>query len=122
MERTITSEEAAAVRWLLEHAPVGDVMAYRALPVEELRVYQGCGCRCGCSSLNFQPDGWRAGAGIIADAWAEYTDGQQAGLILWERDGEIALLEVYDRHPGASHRVPRVANLRSFDEPAQGLP
>jgi hypothetical protein len=116
MERTVTPNEAAVVGWLLDHAPVGDVTAYRLRPVEELRVLEGCGC--GCSSLDFQPDAWGGGirAGIIADAFAVYPDSRQAGLILWGREGEIVLLEVYDCHPEASRRFPEISNLRTFEE------
>ena len=115
MDRAVAPNEAAVVRWLLEYAAVGDVAAYRRRPVEELRVLKGCDC--GCSSLDFQPNAW-GGAEIIADAFAIYSDGQQAGLILWGRDGEIALLEVYDCHPNASHRFPEISDLRSI---AQGM-
>jgi len=45
-----------------------------------------------------------------------YSDGQQAGLILWGRDGEIASLEVYDCHPEASRRFPQTSDLRPFKE------
>ena len=111
MDRAITPDEAAIVRWLLDHAPVGDVTTYRMHLVEDLRVVKGCDC--GCSSLNFQTDGWSR-ADIIADALAVYEDGQQAGLILWGREGELVLLEVYDCHPNASFRVPKMSNLRDW--------
>ena len=111
MDRAITRDEAAVVRWLLDHAPIGDVTTYRTHPVEELRVVKGCDC--GCSSLNFQTDGWSR-ADIIADALAVYADGQQAGLILWGREGELVLLEVYDCHPNASFRIPKISNLRDL--------
>jgi hypothetical protein len=88
-------------------------------PVEELRVVGGCDC--GWSSLDFRPGAWGAGAAIIADALAVYADGQQAGLILWGREGEIASLEVYDCHPGASHRFPQISNLRTFEERGREL-
>ena len=68
----------------------------------QLRAIGRCGC--GCSFLDFQDD--RHGSKIIADAVALYPDGQRAGLILWGRDGAILSLEVYDFHPGASHRFP----------------
>ena len=110
MDRAIAPNEASVVRWLLDHAPVGDLTAYRIHPVELLRVVKGCDC--GCSSLDFQPDAW-GGAAIIADALAVYSDGQQAGLILWGRAGEIVLLEIYDCHPLASHRFPEISNLRT---------
>jgi hypothetical protein len=89
MDRAIAPNEAAVVRWLLDHAPVGDVTACRIHPVEELRVVKGCDC--GCASLDFQPHAW-GGA------------------------GEIVLLEIYDCHPGASHGFPEISNLWSFKE------
>jgi hypothetical protein len=118
MDRTVTPLEGAVVEWLLEHAPVGDVTAYRLQPAEGLRVVGGCGC--GCSSLDFQSDGARGGR-IIADALAVYSDGQQAGLILWGRRDEIVSLEVYDCHPKASQRFPQISDLRTFEEPLREL-
>jgi hypothetical protein len=112
MERTVTPHEAAVLTWLLDNAPKGDVSAYRIQPVEELRVLEKT-CNCGCSSMDFQPGGW-AGARIIADGLAVYPDGQQAGLILWGRDGNIVLLEVHDMHPNSSHRFPELADLRNY--------
>lgn len=108
MDRAITPHEAAVVRWLLDQAPVGDVSPFRISPVEKLRVLKGCGC--GCASLDFRENAW-GGAAIIADAFAFYPDGQRAGLILWGREGEIVLLEIYDCDPGASHRFPEIADL-----------
>ena len=109
IERAISPHEAIILRWLLDHAGVGDVSAYRARPVEELRVVGGCDC--GCCSLEFQPGGWGK-AEIVAEAYASYPDGQKAGLILWGRNGELVLLEVYDCHVGASHRTPEISDLR----------
>jgi hypothetical protein len=123
MDRAITPNEAAVVQWLLDRAPVGDVAAYRSRPVEDLRVVGGCGC--GCSSLDFQPEG-SGKAAIIADARAVYPDGQQAGLILWGRDGEVVQLEIYDCDPDASRRFPELTDLRTFEDLgerlASGLP
>jgi hypothetical protein len=110
MNRAIAPKEAAVIRWLLDHAPVGDVTAYRIQATNELRV--GKGCDCGCASLDFQPDAWHS-ADIIADGVAVYSDGQQAGLILWGRQGAIVLLEIYDCHPGASRRFPELSDLRA---------
>jgi hypothetical protein len=109
IERAISPREAAIVGWLLEHAAVGDVSGYRLRPAEELRVVGGCDC--GCCSLEFQPKGWGK-AEIVAEAYAVYPDGQQAGLILWGRNRELVLLEVYDCHVGASHRTPEISDLR----------
>jgi hypothetical protein len=110
LDRPIAPNEASVIRWLLDNAAVGDVTAYRIHAIEELHVRQGC--ECGCTSLDFQPGAW-GGATRIADALAVCSDGQRAGLILWARDGNIALLEVYDCHPNASHRFPEISDLRT---------
>jgi hypothetical protein len=112
MDRAITAKESGIVRWLLEHAAMRDVTVYRQAAVEELRVVGGC--TCGCCSLHFQSAG--AGETMLADAVALYEDGQRAGLILWGFGGQIGFLEVYDFHPGASRRVPEIANLRSWED------
>jgi hypothetical protein len=53
---------------------------------------------------------------MLADELAVYPDGQQAGLILWGREGRIIWLEVYDCQPESSHRVPDVSNLITWDD------
>jgi hypothetical protein len=58
---------------------------------------------------------------MVADALAVYPDAQQAGLILWGREGEIVWLEVYDCHPEASHRFPLISNMRTWEERGQEL-
>ena len=116
--RPIAPKEAAIVEWLLDHAPLGDVTAYRAKPVAELRVVATCDC--GCCSLHFEPLG-PPHPRLIADAMASYPDGQQAYLLLWGRDGNIVWLEVSDCQPGSSRRVPEIADLRSYEQLGQEL-
>jgi hypothetical protein len=113
MERGISPNEVKVVEWLLDHARV-DVKAYRLQAVEQLRVVGGC--TCGCTTLHFKPLEQRKGEKMIADELAVYADGQQAGLILWGREGEIVMLEVYDFEPGSSHRFPDVPNLCTWNE------
>ena len=113
MTRPLSEQEASVVRWLLEHATVGNGGTYRVANVDALHVVGGCGC--GCSSLDFEPDG---PAERIADAIAEYSDGAQAGLLLWGVDGRVTSLEVYDLHPNASHRFPTLAELRRWSDSA----
>jgi hypothetical protein len=115
--RSVTAEEAAVVQWLLDHAAMTDVTPYRVHATGELWVIGGCNC--GCTSIHFNGD--RRAAKIIADGLAVYPDGKRAGLILWGRDGAILSLEVYDFHPGASHRFPGIADLRTWEE-LGGLP
>ena len=119
MDRPIVQHEAGVVRWLLDHATIGDGVVYRAAPVEQLRVVHGC--ECGCASLYFETKQSGGRARIIADALAVYADGQQAGLILWGRDGRIVWLEIYDCDLGASHRFPEIDNLRTWEQHGRDL-
>jgi hypothetical protein len=112
MDRPVTPNEAAVVQWLLDHAAIGDVAAYRLRPLEELHVVGGCDC--GCSSLFFRAE--KGGIRRIADAMAVYPDGQEADLMLWGCEGEIAWLEVIPHDPRASHRAPEIANLRTWEQ------
>jgi hypothetical protein len=111
MDRAIEPNEAEVINWLLDHASA-DVTAYRLHPIQGLRVVGGCGC--GCTTLNFEAD--EKGAKILADELAVYPDGQQAGLILWGREGKIVSLEVYDFDPGSSHRFPSASNLCTWED------
>jgi hypothetical protein len=118
MDRIISPSEAAIVQWLLDNAPVGDVAPYRQRQVQELRVVEQCDC--GCCSLFFQPN--KGAVRMIADALAVYAEGPQSDLILWGRDGEIAWLEVVDYDPRIPHRVPEIANLRTWEQRGFGRP
>jgi hypothetical protein len=109
--RPASAEEIAVVRWLLANAVAAEVASYRDKALGDLHVAGGCDC--GCASVDFQPN--VTGAKVIADAAAVYPDGQQAGVILWGREGEIVALEFCDGDPGASHRMPSIENLRRWE-------
>jgi hypothetical protein len=113
-ERPLTTNEAAVLLWLLDHAPVRDVTDYRVRPLEDLRVVRICSC--GCASLFLAPNTHPGHPDMIADAMAVYPDGHQANLILWGQQGEITWLEVNDYAADDSHRVPEVANLRTYEQ------
>jgi hypothetical protein len=113
MDRAISPNEVKVIEWLLDHALV-DVTAYRHQPMEQLRVVGGC--TCGCTTLQFRPPEQQRGSTRLADELAVYADGQQAGLLLWGREGEIVMLEVYDFQPGSSHRFPDASNLCTWEE------
>jgi hypothetical protein len=87
---------------------------YRVRPLEELLVVGSC--ECGCASLYFKPQETHGELRMLGDELAVYPDGQQAGLILWGRDGEIFWLELYDLQPDSSHRVPDASNLCTWEE------
>ena len=118
MDRSISSNEAAVVRWMLDHAAVAEASAFRGNSMESMRVI-GKWCDCGCASLNFQEE--HKGKWVVADAVAVYPDGQQAELMLWALQSELVLLEVYDMDLDSSHRIPTVADLRTYEEMGQSL-
>ena len=105
------------VRWLLHNSDPTAVAAYRGVPVETLEVVGGCDC--GCCSIDFSTN--TADAEIITDALAVYPDGQEAELILWGRNGELVGLEIHDKTPGASERMPQLANLRTWEQRGREL-
>jgi hypothetical protein len=113
MDRAISPNEIKVVQWLLDHALV-DVTEYRLRPLEQLRVVGVCPC--GCTSLYFEPEKQPEKVKMLADELAAYPDGQQAGLILWGRDGKIVWLEVYDFQPESSHRMLEESNLCTWEE------
>ena len=113
MYRSISPNEVKVLSWLLDHARI-DVTAYRVRPLEELRVVGSCDC--GCASLYLKPQEARGKLQMLADELAVYPDGQQAGLILWGREGEIAWLEVYDLQPESSHRALDASTLCTWEE------
>ena len=115
--RGIAPEEAIVVRWLLDNSNNPDVGRYRGISTQSLEVVGGC--QCGCRSIDFAVD--TAAADIIADALAVYPDGQEAGLLLWGRNGQLVSLEVYDNTPGASERLPQLSNLRTWEERGREL-
>ena len=82
----MSPNEVKLVDSLLDHALI-DVTAYRRHSVQELPVVGGC--ICGCSSLYFEPEGQRGDVQMLADELTVYPDGQQAGVILWGRDGKL---------------------------------
>jgi len=49
--------------------------------------------------LYFEPEEQLGNVQMLADELAVYPDGQQAGVILWGREGKIVWLEVYDFQP-----------------------
>ena len=110
MNRAISQNEVAVVRWLLDNALIQGT----AIPSQDVSALQVVGgCACGCISISFDTaDGSR----IIADAVARYSDGKQAGLLLWGTDAAVSSLEVYDLDPEASHRIPDVGVLRAWED------
>jgi hypothetical protein len=112
MDRAIEANEVEVVRWMLDNAGVIDTARYRESRIEELRVFPPR-CKCGCASLDFEEAS--GPTRMLADALAIYPDKKMAGLILWARLDRISHLEIYDCHPGASHRFPEITDLRTWE-------
>lgn len=94
-DRPLTAEEAALVRWLLEH---GTASAARFLPqLAEARVVSRC--YCGCASVDFAIPGVVPppgdGIGILSDFEYRTAEGHPCGVFVFERAGLLAGLEVW---------------------------
>lgn len=94
-DRPLTAEEAALVRWMLEH---GTVSAAKFLPqLAEARVVSRC--YCGCASVDFAVAGVIPapgdGIGILADFEYRTAEGYLCGVFVFERGGLLAGLEVW---------------------------
>ncbi|MBK7928514.1 MAG: hypothetical protein IPJ98_13800 [Bryobacterales bacterium] len=118
--RAITEGEIAVLQWLLEHAAVGDVGAYRAKAIDQLQARPCCDK---CAGLLFQDDQIiKVGHEMLADALAVYPDGQVAGVLLWASGGEFAWLELHDtRTEGTAKRFPGTSDLRTWEQHGQSL-
>ena len=99
IDRALTSEESAVIRWLLEHGD-GDNTEYLE-QLESARVARLCGC--GCASVDLSIGGrrpthfamrtlsdyqWLNDQGHLCGAFVFEQDGLLAGLDLWSIDGQ----------------------------------
>jgi hypothetical protein len=94
-DRPPTAQEAALVRWLLEHG-TPDAAAF--LPqLAEARVVSRCPC--GCASIDFAVGGVvpPAGAGmhILSDYVWQSAGGAQCGVFVFARGGRLAGMELW---------------------------
>src|SRR2546423_2577487 len=95
--RSLTSAEAALLRWLLQH---GTPQASGYLPqLDRARVASRC--YCGCASINFAIDGVVAAPGngisILADYEWQCAGGELFGVFVFERNGLLAGLEIWSQ-------------------------
>jgi hypothetical protein len=112
MNRPITPEERAIIRWLLDHRGPTEPEVTPAPSVSELTVVAAC--QCGCRSVDFVPD--RTGERPIRDACIRFADGVQGGVILWSAGNSLSALEFYDKDIGASRRLPAVSELQTWEQ------
>jgi hypothetical protein len=99
VDRPLTFDELAVVRWLLEHGD-GDNSEFLE-QLNQARVI--CLCGCGCASIDFSIGGkrpqnfvmntrsdyqWHNHQGHLFGAFVFVQDGLLAGLDLWSIDGQ----------------------------------
>lgn len=98
VDRALTVEEVALVRWLLEHGEADNAAYLQQLKLARVRRL----CSCGCASIDFSVAGqvppkggmdvrsdfqWRSAAGHLNGAFVFAQGGILAGLDLWSIDG-----------------------------------
>src|SRR5712671_4831879 len=93
--RPVTASECCLVEWLLQHGnPVSDQFLKQ---VAYLVVVSKCSC--GCPTVNFAQEGDAVAQDaehILADYLAT-ANGQDVGVILFQRGGRLSSLEVYSQ-------------------------
>ena len=94
--RPVTPEELALLNWLLKHGlPEARTFAPQ---LEKIRATPWCDCGCPSISLHVE-DGLPLGIGSrspIADFVGTTQEGKKVGLLLFQKDGKLDLLEEYE--------------------------
>lgn len=111
--RPITDEERSLIDWLLNHGVPG---AEKFLPqVDSLVVVSRC--TCGCPTVDFSASGEAVpheSDHILADYLAS-VDGQDVGVILFQRGGRLISLEVYSTAGSDKpFGLPKIETLHPF--------
>jgi hypothetical protein len=106
--RSASADEAAIVSWMLQNASRAGDLSDLEPSLIGLRVVGRCSC--GCPSVDFVVGGQDPTASPVANAHGITEDGVDVGLILWERDGQVSALEVYEVD-GPVRALPRVESL-----------
>ena len=116
--RPITAEERILIEWLLRHGKAGSERFLEQ--VDSLRVVARC--LCGCPTVNFSPE--RAPVAhepehILADYLAT-VDGEDVGVILFQRGGRLSSLEVYSQTGNDKpFGLPETETIYSYEELAE---
>jgi len=116
--RPITVKERALIDWLLRHGNPGSEEFIGQL--DSLVVVWKCSC--GCPTVNFAREGKpvpHEAEHILADYLAT-VDGEDVGVILFQRGGRLSSLEVYSQ-AGADRPfgLPEIETIYSYEELAE---
>ena len=94
LNRPITDEEGALIRWLLDHGEEG--ITNFISQIDTLTVTSGC--TCGCPTIDFSLEETnatsRTSSRIISDYLA-IVDGQYVGVMLFATEKQLSMLEGY---------------------------
>ncbi|HSY69582.1 MAG TPA: hypothetical protein VK813_13115 [Edaphobacter sp.] len=118
VNRAITLQEDGLIRWLLDHSDVDPELFNSQLS----DVTVASKCNCGCPTIYFAYRGepvTRKGEHLISDYLAT-VEGQEVGVMLFERDGYLSSLEVYSC-AGADKPfgLPEIESLYPYEDLAQ---
>jgi hypothetical protein len=111
-------QEDGLIRWLLDHSDVDPELFNSQLS----DVTVASKCNCGCPTIYFAYRGepvTRKGEHLISDYLAT-VEGQEVGVMLFERDGYLSSLEVYSC-AGADKPfgLPEIESLYPYEDLAQ---
>jgi hypothetical protein len=116
--RPITAKERALIDWLLRHGNSGSEQFLEQL--DSLVVVWKCSC--GCPTVNFAREGRpvpQESEHILADYLAT-MDGEDFGIILFQREGRLSSLEVYSQTgTNKPFGLPEIDTIYSYDELAE---
>jgi hypothetical protein len=93
--RPLTTEELALLNWVLEHG-VPEAKTF-APQVEKIHATPWCDCGCPSISLHVE-DGLPLGSfpySVISDVLAKTPEGKKMGILLFQKEGKLSLLEMY---------------------------
>ena len=114
-DRSLSSEEAALVRWLLEHGIPGTDAACFLPQLEQARVVSRCPC--GCASIDFSiarkiPVS-AAPLQILSDYVWEDATGAKFGVFVFAKEQLLAGMEVWSIDAlQAANALPRIEWLK----------
>jgi len=118
LNRPLTNQESALVRWLLEHGKPEAAPFLQQLAQVSVTAWK---CQCGCASINFVVRGKPEPSGGL-NPLADFLFGSGSdlnGIFVYERAGVLAGLEVYGLPGEASKVLPSIDALRPWSDAAQ---
>jgi hypothetical protein len=127
--RPLCSEELELLRWVLEQ---GGEAARSFLPqLEGIRAVRWCDCGCPSIRLLTEPNTPKAELSIdkvICDVFGTTPENEKAGILLFQKEGRLDLMEIYSLDAGLygdtpEYGLPAIESLEFPEwEPVPGSP